>query len=205
VSSVIPTPITLLAPRVSVEASCHRVCCQDQTSAGRASRPRIGRETYSGGRCPSRQPTNDPFRRPRPHHWRHERAHRSASGEPAVAYCEHQRTLALSLDREREDPFRNRVRGARALAVAANTDAGVSPCRLARSTRSSHQPTTLSTLARGGHDVLGDVVLMVRRGARRSLASWGARRSWTVSMISVLSMPRRYTDVTPRSACWICG
>jgi hypothetical protein len=67
---------------------------------------------------------------------------------------------------------RLRVRGARALAVAANTDAGVSPCRLARSTRSSHQPTTLSTLARGGHDVLGDVVLMVRRGARRSLASW---------------------------------
>ena len=29
----------------------------------------------------------------------------------------------------------------------------------------------------------------------------GARRSWTVSMISVLSMPRRYTEVTPRSAC----
>jgi hypothetical protein len=27
----------------------------------------------------------------------------------------------------------------------------------------------------------------------------GALRSWTVSMISRLSIPRRYTDVTPRS------
>jgi hypothetical protein len=45
----------------------------------------------------------------------------------------------------------SRVRGARALAVAANTDAGVSPCRLARSTRSSHQPTTLSTLGVSRH------------------------------------------------------
>jgi hypothetical protein len=91
---------------------------------------------------------------------------RRRPGAPGV------RRLALSGCSDRGGRFRIRVRGARALAVAANTDAGVSPCRLARSTRSSHQPTTLSTLARGGHDVLGDVVLMVRRGARRSLASW---------------------------------
>jgi len=34
----------------------------------------------------------------------------------------------------------------------------------------------------------------------------GAGRSWTACTISVLSIPRKYTDVTPRSACpnWRC-
>jgi hypothetical protein len=32
----------------------------------------------------------------------------------------------------------------------------------------------------------------------------GARRSWTVSMISRLSIPRKYTDVTAKSACPSC-
>ena len=32
----------------------------------------------------------------------------------------------------------------------------------------------------------------------------GAGRSWTACTISVLSMPRKYTDVTPRSACPSC-
>jgi hypothetical protein len=34
----------------------------------------------------------------------------------------------------------------------------------------------------------------------------GAGRSWTACTISVLSIPRKYTDVTPRSACpnWSC-
>src|SRR5450755_939816 len=99
---------------------------------------------------------------------------RRQPGEDAATQFQPQPRRTCAFDPAVHDPrLWIRVRGAGALAVAANTDAGVSPCRLARSTRSSHQPTTLSTLARGGHDVLGDVVLMVRRGARRSLASWG--------------------------------
>jgi hypothetical protein len=75
--------------------------------------------------------------------------------------------------------------------VAASTDGGLSSCRLARSTRSSHQSTTLSSLARGGHDVLG------RCGSYRPTRSpafagiMGARRSWTAWMISRVSMPWR--------------
>ena len=48
---------------------------------------------------------------------------------------------------------------------------------------------------------------LAQRVTRSPLAAGiiGAGRSWTACTISVLSMPRKYTDVIPRSACWICG
>jgi hypothetical protein len=44
---------------------------------------------------------------------------------------------------------------------------------------------------------------LAQRGSRSPLTAGiiGAGRSWTACTISVLSMPRKYTDVTPRSAC----
>ena len=76
-----PALITLLALRVSVEASRHRACCQDQTSAGRASRRPSGNLRRRAAVDVQAAPADKrPSTTPRCHHVaaRHERAHQSA-------------------------------------------------------------------------------------------------------------------------------
>ena len=83
------------------------------------------------------------------------------------------------------------------------------PRRMERSVATPPTAAALSSWRRTGGEELARLPAAGSHSVQTCNELWtgtiGARRACTVSMISALSMPCRYTEVMPRLVCWICG